>query len=148
MTQPQLTMFTIGFARKNARTLFTLLKEAGVSALLDVRLNNSSQLAGYTKRDDLAFFCETVLGIAYTHVTELAPTQEMLEQFKKRDGAWRRYEEAFLALMRERRIERLPRELFANACLLCAEPTADHCHRRLVAEYLQRAWGEMEIIHL
>jgi uncharacterized protein (DUF488 family) len=141
-------MFTIGFARKNARTFFTLLNEAGVSALLDVRLNNSSQLAGYTKRDDLAYFCETILGISYRHMTELAPTQDMLDRFKKGDGAWRRYEEEFLALMHQRRIEQLPRELFANASLLCAEPTADQCHRRLVAEYLQRLWPGVEIVHL
>jgi uncharacterized protein (DUF488 family) len=148
MTEPKMTLWTIGFARKSARAFFTRLEEAGVSALLDVRLNNSSQLAGYTKRDDLAFLCETVLGIAYRHMTDLAPTPVMLDQFKKGDGAWRRYEEEFLALVRERRIEQLPRELFANACLLCAEPTADNCHRRLVAEYLQRAWGDIEIIHL
>jgi uncharacterized protein (DUF488 family) len=147
MTEP-LTMFTIGFTRKSARTFFTQLKQVGVSALLDVRLNNSSQLAGYTKRDDLTFFCEAILGVAYTHMTQLAPTQAMLDRFKKGDGGWRRYEQEFLALMRERRIEQLPRERFANACLLCAEPTADHCHRRLVAEYLQRAWPSVEIVHL
>ena len=148
MTQPPVTMFTIGFARKGARTFFTLLKSAGVSALLDVRLHNSSQLAGYTKRDDLAFLCEAVLGITYRHVTELAPTQEMLDRFKRHDGGWRRYEDDFLALMRERRIEQLPRELFAKACLLCAEPTADHCHRRLAAEYLRQAWHDITIVHL
>jgi uncharacterized protein (DUF488 family) len=147
MTEP-LTIFTIGFARKSARTLFTLAKEAGVSALLDVRLNNSSQLAGYTKRDDLSFFCETVLGIGYRHMTALTPTQAMLDRFKKGGGTWHCYEEEFLALMRERRIERLPREQFANACLLCAEPTADQCHRRLVAEYLQRAWQRVDVVHL
>jgi uncharacterized protein (DUF488 family) len=144
----RLTIFTIGFTRKTARTFFTRVKEARASALLDVRLNNSSQLAGYTKRDDLAFFCETVLRIPYRHATELAPTREMLDRFKMGDGTWQRYEEEFLALMRERRIEQLPRELFANACLLCAEPTADQCHRRLAAEYLQRAWRDVAIVHL
>jgi uncharacterized protein (DUF488 family) len=148
MTEPLLTMFTIGFTRKSARTFFSMLRNAGVATLIDVRLNNSSQLAGYSKRDDLAFFCETVLGIRYQHVTALAPTQAMLDRFRKSDAGWRAYETEFLALMRERRIEADARAMFDRACLLCAEPTADHCHRRLVAEYLQRAWRNVEIVHL
>jgi len=143
-----MTLFTIGFTRKDARTFFALLKNAGVARLLDVRLNNSSQLAGYTKRDDLAFFCGAILGIEYRHVTDLAPTPQMLDAFKKRRGAWPDYERAFLALMQDRAIETLPRDLFADACLLCSEPEAAQCHRRLAAEYLQQRWTNVDIVHL
>jgi len=141
-----MTIYTIGFTRKSARTFFSLLKDAGVRQLLDIRLNNLSQLAGYTKRDDLAFFCES-LGIGYRHLPELAPTQPMLDA-ARRSGGWDQYEREFIALIRGRRIEDLPRELFDNACLLCSEPTPEHCHRRLVAEYLHHQWTGMSIHHL
>ncbi len=143
-----MTIFTIGFTRKDARTFFSLMQNAGVQRLLDVRRNNSSQLAGYTKRDDLAFFCDAILGIDYRHMTELAPTQAMLDAFKKSRGSWLDYERAFVALIRERAIETLPRDLLADACLLCSEPEPQHCHRRLVAEYLEQRWGGVDIVHL
>ena len=141
-----MTIYTIGFTRKSARTFFTLLKDAGARRLLDIRLNNLSQLAGYTKRDDLAFFCES-LGIGYRHLLELAPTQPMLDA-SRQGGGWEHYERDFLELMRSRRVEELPRELFDGACLLCSEPTPVHCHRRLAAEYLRQHWGGVSIIHL
>ncbi len=141
-----MTIHTIGFTRKSARTFFTLLKDAGVRRLLDIRLNNLSQLAGYTKRDDLAFFCES-LGLEYRHLTELAPTQPMLDA-SRQGGGWERYEREFLELMRSRRIEELPRDLFDGACLLCSEPAPDHCHRRLVAEYLSQHWDAPLVVHL
>ena len=141
-----MTIYTIGFTRKNARTFFGLLRDTSVQRLLDIRLNNSSQLAGYTRRDDLAFFCETI-GIDYRHLLELAPTKEMLAR-QRVEKHWPRYEREFIALMLERRIEELPREQFDNACLLCSEPTPAECHRRLVAEYLQSAWGDVTVAHL
>ena len=141
-----MTIYTIGFTRKSARTFFTLLKDAGVRRLLDIRLNNLSQLAGYTKRDDLAFFCES-MGLEYRHLTELAPTQPMLDA-SRQGGGWAQYEREFLALMRSRRIEELPRDLFAGACLLCSEPTPEHCHRRVVADYLASRWPAVSIHHL
>jgi uncharacterized protein (DUF488 family) len=141
-----MTVFTIGFTRKSAREFFSLLKDAGVQRLLDIRLNNTSQLAGFTKRDDLAFFCE-LMGIEYRHLPELAPTQPLLDA-SRRSGAWEEYERKFLALMRLRKIEEMPHELFDRACLLCSEAGPEHCHRRLVAEYLKEAWGEPAIVHL
>ena len=141
-----MTIYTIGFTRKNARTFFGLLRNAGVRRLLDIRLNNVSQLAGYTKRDDLAFFCET-LGIDYRHMLELAPTREMLAR-QRAEKDWARYEREFTALLLERRAEELPREQFDSACLLCAEPEPAQCHRRLVAEYLRQAWGDVTVAHL
>lgn len=142
-------LFTIGFTKKSAETFFTTLQGAGVKRLIDVRLNNVSQLAGFSKRDDLAYFAREICGIEYIHEPELAPTQEILDAFKKNKGAWKDYERDFLALMAERRIEsRFQPAQLDGACLLCSEETPEHCHRRLVAEYLKGEWNGVEIRHL
>jgi uncharacterized protein (DUF488 family) len=140
---------TIGFTRKSAEEFFRLLIEAGVRRVVDVRLNNTGQLAGFSKRDDLAYFLRTIAGIDYVHVPELAPTQAMLDRFKKHGVDWRDYEREFLQLVADRRIEEtIPSELLDGACLLCSEDRPEHCHRRLVAEYLAKKWGEVELRHL
>ncbi len=143
------TLFTIGFTQKSAETFFTLMQKAGVRRVLDIRLHNTSQLAGFAKKDDLRYFLMAIAGIDYRHLPELAPTQEILEGFKKRDGAWDRYRKEFLALLETRKIhERIrPEDVHMN-CLLCSEPEPDHCHRRLVAEYLAARWPELTIVHL
>ena len=142
-------IFTIGFTKKSAETFFTRLKDAGVKRLVDVRLNNISQLAGFTKRDDLRFFTRAICGIEYFHVPELAPTQDILDAFKKQKGDWDLYERQFLDLMTSRRIEEsASREMLDGGCLLCSEEKPQHCHRRLVAEYLRGKWGDVEIQHL
>jgi uncharacterized protein YeaO (DUF488 family) len=107
-------------------------------------------LAGFAKRDDLAFFLREICQAEYIHVPLLAPTQEMLDAYKKDKGEWEQYENQFLALMREREIERnLDRALFeVAAVLLCSEKTAEHCHRRLVLDYLAEKWGEIKAVHL
>ena len=143
-------VYSIGFTQKRAADFFGLLREAGIRRLLDVRLNNSSQLAGFTKKEDLPYFLRELCRAEYVHEPLLAPTQELLDAYKKSKGSWQDYETAFLALMAERRIEeRLPRDLFAKpTALLCSEPTAAQCHRRLVLEYLQAQWGDLRITHL
>ncbi|MGA3023901.1 MAG: DUF488 domain-containing protein [Bryobacteraceae bacterium] len=142
-------IYTIGFTKKSARTFFTELQKAGVKRVVDVRLNNTSQLAGFTKRNDLEYFAEAICGIQYIHIPALAPTPEILDAYKKHKGDWRLYEQEFLDLMRSRRIEQtVSREMLDNACLLCSEETPEHCHRRLVAEYLRDKWGNLEIEHL
>ena len=143
-------IFTIGFTKKTAAEFFGILKANNIKRLIDVRLNNVSQLAGFTKRDDLAFFLREICGIEYLHEPLLAPTQEMLDAFKKAKGSWRDYEQQFLALLAERKIEaQLDRCLFEiPAVLLCSEPTAEHCHRRLVLEYLQTKWDNVHGSHL
>jgi uncharacterized protein (DUF488 family) len=144
-----MTIFTIGFTRKSAETFFTLLSRAGVQRLIDVRLNNVSQLAGFTKKDDLRYFTKAICGIDYVHLPELAPTADILDAFKKQKTAdWALYERQFNALIRERRIEETSREMLDGGCLLCSEETPEHCHRRLVAEYLQQRWPDVEIVHL
>jgi len=140
---------TIGFTRKPARTFFGLLRESRARRLIDVRLHNVSQLAGFTKREDLEYFLAEVCGMDYAHELRLAPTEPMLAAYQKRGGTWEQYERSFVDLMAERRIEQaLAREDLDNSVLLCSEPTADHCHRRLVAEYLAGHWEDVEIAHL
>ena len=143
-------LFTIGFTKKSAESFFTKLQRAGVRRLVDIRLNNVSQLAGFAKRDDLRYFAKAICGIEYVHVPDLAPTAQMLERFKKnRDGDWASYERQFLDLMRTRRVEStLAPEFLDRACLLCSEDPPQHCHRRLVAEYLQQQWGDVEVEHI
>jgi uncharacterized protein (DUF488 family) len=142
-------LFTIGFTKKTAEKFFGLLRGSGARRVVDVRLNNVSQLAGFAKKDDLAFFLKELAGMEYVHLPELAPTQEMLDAYKKGKGGWQLYEQRFLSLMRERKIEeKLPRSLFEDACLLCSEDKPHQCHRRLVAEYLQQHWGDVEVKHL
>ncbi len=142
-------LFTIGFTKKNAKEFFTLLKRSGVKRLIDIRLNNVSQLAGFTKKDDLKYFLKEICNIDYIHMPELAPTQEILDAFKKNGGDWNDYEKSFKELMSKRQIENLVTpELIDNACLLCSEATPEHCHRRLVAEYLAKKWDNIEILNL
>lgn len=142
-------IYTIGFTRKSAETFFTKLQTAGVKRLVDVRLNNTSQLASFAKRDDLRYFARAICGIDYVHLTELAPTQDILAAYKKQKGDWALYERQFLALMADRRVgETVSRAVLDGGCLLCSEDTPEHCHRRLVAEYLKENWGGVEIEHL
>jgi uncharacterized protein (DUF488 family) len=142
-------LFTIGFTKKTAQKFFGLLRSSGVKRVVDVRLNNVSQLAGFAKKDDLAFFLKELGNIDYVHVPELAPTQEMLDAYKKEKGDWTLYEQRFLGLMRQRKIEeKLPRSIFDGGCLLCSEDQPHHCHRRLVADYLKQHWGDVEVKHL
>ena len=140
---------TIGFTKKSARRFFDLLSQSGTKRIVDVRLNNGSQLAGFAKKDDLEYFLGELCGMEYVHLPTLAPTKEMLDDYKKRRGDWKTYEDRFIALMRERRIEAtIPKEIVADGCLLCSEDKPHHCHRRLVAEYLKQHWGNVEIAHL
>ena len=143
-------IYTIGFAQKTAAKFFGTLKQAGIGRLVDVRLNNTSQLAAFTKRDDLSYFLKEIGGIEYVHEPMLAPTQDILDAFKKNKGSWEEYERSFLALMAERRVEeKVEKTLFeGRTVLLCSEPTAEQCHRRLVAEYLRGKWGDVEVVHL
>ena len=143
-------VYTIGFTKKNAREFFGRLKQAGIRRLVDIRLNNVSQLAGFAKKEDLRFFLEAVCGAEYVHEPLLAPTQTILDDYKKRKGSWQDYETQFLRLMEERRVEHeLDRGLLDRpTVLLCSEPEPDCCHRRLIAEYLRDRWGNIEIVHL
>lgn len=143
------TIFTIGFTKSSAERFFSRLHASGARRVVDVRLNNVSQLAGFAKKDDLRFFLREICKMDYVHIPELAPTQDMLDEYKKNDGDWSSYEQKFLGLMAVRQIEsKISREVVDEGCLLCSEARPHHCHRRLVAEYLQSHWGNCEIRHL
>ena len=141
---------TIGFTKTTAEGFFERLLGAGVRKVVDVRLHNTSQLAGFAKADDLAYFLKKLGGIQYVHQPLLAPTDTMLKAYKKEKGDWSVYEDRFLGLMQERKIETLLKpEMLEGACLLCSEAMPHHCHRRLVIEYLNRKWGEtLAVKHL
>lgn len=143
-------IYSIGFTQSTAADFFRRLREADIKRLLDVRLNNVSQLAGFAKRDDLSFFLKEICDAEYRHEPLLAPSQEMLDTYKKQKGSWQDYERRFLSLMSYRKIEdSVTRTMFdVPTVLLCSEHTAEHCHRRLVLEYLQDKWGDVDIIHL
>jgi uncharacterized protein (DUF488 family) len=147
-----MSIYTIGFTKKNAAHFFELLHTSGAKRVVDVRLNNVSQLAGFAKRDDLAYFLRRICSMDYVHLPELAPTQELLDRYKKDGGSWDDYERAFLDLMHAREVEKhVSRETIIDGCLLCSEDKPHHCHRRLVAEYLGERWGlaaALDVVHL
>jgi uncharacterized protein (DUF488 family) len=144
------TIYTIGYTKKSLQQFIGLLQKAGVDAVIDVRLRNTSQLAGFAKRDDLAFLLREGFGIAYEHVVELAPTAEILDAYKK-DRDWSAYERTYPQLLVARDALAIGRRLlerYQHPCLLCAEDTPDRCHRRLLAEYLAGRISDLEIVHL
>lgn len=143
------TVYTIGFTKKTAAEFFELLRKSGTKRVVDVRLNNVSQLAGFSKKDDLKYFLKEIAGIDYIHQPLLAPTADILDAFKKHKGDWSIYEPAFLDLMRKREIEkRIDPATIKGGCLLCSEEKPHLCHRRLVVEYLKSKWENLDIRHL
>ena len=145
-----MAVFTIGFTRTSAANFFGRLKDAGVNAVVDVRLNNTSQLAGFAKASDLEYFLAEIGGIAYRPEPLLAPTQDIIDGWRKEKRPWEEFEARFKGLMAERQIEaHLTPELLEGACLLCSEDKPHHCHRRLVLEYLEELWGTpLDMRHL
>lgn len=142
-------IFTIGFTQTSAEDFFECLSKAGVRKIIDVRLNNQSQLSGFAKRKDLQYFLSSVAGIGYEHELSLAPTSDLLDGYRQRKLTWGDYETAFTNLIRQRAIESTfdPATL-DGACLLCSEHRPHRCHRRLVAEHFKSAWPNVEIEHL
>jgi uncharacterized protein (DUF488 family) len=145
-----MNIYTIGFTKKNAATFFGFIKQSEITTLIDVRLNNVSQLAGFAKRDDLKFFLKELCGTEYVHAPELAPTKDILNAYKKGDMPWEIYEDKFLNLMGQRNIERMVKPTLLNhGCLLCSEHEPHLCHRRLVVDYLnQHSDLNLKVKHL
>lgn len=145
-----MNIYTIGFTKKNASTFFGFIKQSDVKTLIDVRLNNVSQLAGFAKRDDLKFFLKELCGTDYVHLPELAPTKDILNAYKKGDMSWEAYEDKFLNLMGQRNIEKsIKPALLDHGCLLCSEHEPHLCHRRLVVDYLnQYSDLDLKVKHL
>lgn len=148
-TTQNIDLFTIGFTKKTARDFFELLTKARVKRIIDTRLNNVSQLSGFAKRKDLEYFLKEIAGIEYIHLLDLAPTTDLLNPYKKKQSDWKTYEKRFLDLMKQRQIEnKVTSDILDGGCLLCSEASPHHCHRRLVAEYLDRKLGNINICHL
>ena len=144
-----MNVFTIGFTEKTAKRFFELIRSSGVKRVVDVRLNNTGQLAGFSKQADLAYFLRELCQVEYIHVPELAPTKDILDVYKKHGGAWSVYEAEFLNLMERRRIDQsVAKDIVDQGCLLCSENKPHQCHRRLVVEYLQNKWGDINTTHL
>lgn len=142
-------LFTIGFTKANAQTFFSKLQKAGVKKLIDIRLNNVSQLAGFAKKDDLTYFLRKICDCDYKHMPILAPTKEILDAYKNNKIDWSEYVRRFTKLINERTIEnQISSEELNNSCLLCSESTPEKCHRRLVAEYFKDKFEDIEIRHL
>ncbi|ACD14563.1 MULTISPECIES: DUF488 family protein [Burkholderiaceae] len=141
---------TIGFTRKSAETFFGLLRKAEVRTLLDVRLNNVSQLAGFAKKPDLKYFLSELLGARFIELRDLAPEKEMLKRYQKKELSWESYAAEYLELLATRRVEtKLDIALFDKGCLLCSEDKPHHCHRRLAVEYLNSQWdNRLKVTHL
>jgi uncharacterized protein (DUF488 family) len=147
-TNKSVNLFTIGFTKKNAQQFFETLIEAGVKYVIDTRLNNMSQLSGFAKQKDLKYFLSKLGGIEYIHLLDLAPTKDILDDYKKKRISWEVYESKFNALIADRKIERkVSPDLLDDGCLLCSEAKPHHCHRRLVAEYLQQKLNTVIKVH-
>ena len=147
-------IYTIGFTQKSAEQFFTLLKQNNVKTLLDVRLNNVSQLAGFAKGRDLKYFLSEILNVKYVHDLSFSPTKEILDSYKKKDITWSEYEDKYRELLSKRNIKNVIlneyKEGFDGVCLLCSEVKADKCHRRLAANIIKETLisEKIEIIHL
>ncbi|MGH7709117.1 MAG: DUF488 family protein, N3 subclade [Vulcanimicrobiaceae bacterium] len=141
---------TIGFTQKSAQSFFGLLARFGTRELIDIRLRRHSQLSGFAKYPDVAYFAKKLCRTEYYHEPLLAPTPQLLQDYRKKRISWGEYERSYLALLANRQVqEHLNIWRFADrAVLLCSEPTSDHCHRRLAIEYLRRFWGEITEIRL
>jgi len=143
-----ITIYTIGFTKKSAETFFNLLTNSGVKKIVDIRINNTSQLAGFAKGADLAYFAK-VHGIGYEHVLNFAPSKELFTLWRDKKLTWAQYEEAYLKLLEERNVAKNIRIAeYDKSCFLCSEEKPDNCHRRLLSEYLQKAIGGVDIVHL
>ena len=142
-------LYTVGFSGKDAKTFFELLELNNVQTLLDIRLNNVSQLSGYTKKNDLDYFLDRICNIKYKHLPILAPTKEILDAYKTKKISWIDYELKYINLINKRKIENELKNIdFNNACLLCSEKTADKCHRRLAADIIKDMFMVDKVIHL
>jgi len=144
-------VFTIGFTKKTVRVFFEKLKQSPAKRIVDVRLNNVSQLSGFAKKIDLIYFLKEIVNMDYVHLPEMAPTKDILDEYKKSKGDWTIYENKFIKLMEKRAIEKQNiKNIIHEGCLLYSEHEPDYCHRRLVIDYLKKKWSNetFQITHL
>ena len=143
-----INLYTIGFTKKSAKEFFNLLIENKIKKVIDIRLNNKSQLAGFAKYDDLRYFLKIIGNIEYVHMPHYAPTKELLEAYRKKLIDWEEYEKIYLDMFNQNISKKIDYSFFNDSCLLCSEPTPKYCHRRLLSEYLAEQNKQIKIIHL
>ena len=145
-----ITLYTIGFTKKSAEQFFNLLRDNNVMQLIDVRISNSSQLAGFAKGKDLEFFVKEICHIPYKHITDFAPSKELLDQWHKQEVTWEEYVKVYTDLLKDRDVLRkYGVKSFDGSCFLCSEDTPEQCHRRLLAEYFKKHSADpVKIVHL
>lgn len=145
-----ISLYTIGFTKKSAERFFNLIRDNGVKQLVDIRISNSSQLSGFAKGSDLDYFVKEICHIPYTHVTDFAPTKDLLDRWHKKEVTWEQYEQEYRSILKERNIlKNHSIKKLNGVCFLCSEDTPDYCHRRLLAEYIkQHSKEEVTIKHL
>jgi len=145
-----ITFYTIGFTKKSAEHFFNLLRDNHVMQIVDVRISNSSQLAGFAKGKDLEFFLKEICHIPYKHVIDFAPTKELLDKWHKQEVSWIEYETIYTSILKERDILRKHGiKQFDGSCFLCSEETPENCHRRLLVEYMKKhSTEDVRIVHL
>lgn len=147
----KINLYTIGFTKKTAEKFFNLLIDNNVEKVLDIRLNNTSQLSAFAKYPDIEYFLKEIAGIGYIHDKNFAPDKNTLISYKKGEITWEDYIEEFEASMQERDIEEYIAEKYSNInnyCLLCSEATPVNCHRSLLAQIFKRNIGKIEIKEL
>ncbi|TJX12702.1 DUF488 domain-containing protein [Tissierella creatinini] len=144
-------IYTIGFTKKTAERFFNILKENRIELVLDIRLNNTSQLAGFAKFPDIKYFLNQICGIEYIHDVRFSPSEETLKRYKKKAINWEQYISEFNITMNERNINKDIKENYSldkNVCLLCSEVTSENCHRSLVSSRFKDIFGDIDIINL
>jgi len=142
-------LYTIGFTKKSAEQFFSLLLNNGVKRLVDIRINNSSQLAGFAKGADLQYFVRAIGNMDYVYMEDFAPTKELLSDYQNKRIDWDEYQKIYHNLLKERNIaEKYNIRDFNGSCFLCSEDTPDHCHRRLLVEFFKSKTKKVEIVHL
>jgi uncharacterized protein (DUF488 family) len=142
-------LYTIGFTKKSAEHFFELLKKNNVKKIVDIRINNTSQLAGFAKGSDLAYFAKSINNIEYVYIPDFAPTKELLSDYQNKKIGWLDYQKIFMNLIEQRKISsKYDIADFNGSCFLCSEDTPEKCHRRLVVEYFKRTNNDIQIIHL
>lgn len=142
-----MVLYTIGSGKKSACDFFTLLQKNGVKRVIDIRLKNTSQLAGYTKKADLEYFLKAIADIEYIHMPEFAPTEKIMSDYRAKKISRIEFEKSYTSILDERKIQLSP-DLFDGGCLLSSDPSINHCHRRLLAEYLSERIAGLEVVHL
>lgn len=138
-------VFTIGINNKSAEQFFRLLSDNKIIKIIDIRLNNTTQLCGFSKMNDLKFFLKRILNIEYEYISDFAPTKDIMVSYRENKD-WNKFKTDYLKLLENRKVKESYQNYdFRNTCFLCSEDDADNCHRKILSEFLDNS---AEIIHL